>query len=254
MKGLILKDLMCLRKQRIIFSYLVVATLVLSVMFVLSAKFGNIYQASQEMITMDQIGGIAVDMIATEAILFFMLCPLAMAGEVTTVFVYDGRAEFGKVASSFPLTISKRVLAKFIAAFSMLFVGVVIDLLIAFVLSLMTDIVTFSEFFGIIISATSILLIYGGLAIFFCFCFGFGKESYAQGLAVILMVVTFALANFSKIKQFFIAEDGSDVDIVKNAMDALKYQYYIPLFIACLVMLLSYCCSVFVANRKRGMI
>ena len=39
MKGLVIKDLMCLRKQGIVFMYVVIATVVLAVMFVLSSQF-----------------------------------------------------------------------------------------------------------------------------------------------------------------------------------------------------------------------
>ena len=49
MKGLIIKDLMCLRKQRVTFCFTVLSVIVISVMFVLSAKFGNIASANQEM-------------------------------------------------------------------------------------------------------------------------------------------------------------------------------------------------------------
>ena len=56
MKGLVIKDMMCLRKQRVIFCYVVFCTVVLSVMFVLSAKFGNIAQAGQKMMVENGIG------------------------------------------------------------------------------------------------------------------------------------------------------------------------------------------------------
>lgn len=254
MKGLIIKDLMCLRKQRIIFIYLVVVTLVLSVMFVLSSKFGNIYLAGQEMIASEEMGGIAVDVIANEAMIFFMLCPLAMAGEVTAVFTFDAKAGFSNVAATLPLPISKRVLAKYLAAFTMLGIGVIVDMVISFILSRLTDIVTFSEFFGIIISVASVFLMYGAIAIFLCFCMGYGKEIYSQFLSIMIIAAFFVAVNFSKIKEFFIAMDGADMAIMKDALDMLKYQYYIPFSIAIIVVVVSYFGSVFVTKRKRGMI
>ena len=60
MKGLIIKDLMCLRKQLIIFSYVVIAVLVISVMFVLSARFGNIALANESMMLENNISSIDI--------------------------------------------------------------------------------------------------------------------------------------------------------------------------------------------------
>ena len=43
MKGLIIKDFMCLRRQQsVMFFYIIVVTIILSVMFVLSSSHGNI--------------------------------------------------------------------------------------------------------------------------------------------------------------------------------------------------------------------
>ena len=50
MKGLIIKDIMCLKKQLTVFIYVIIGVVVISVMYVLSAKFGNLALAGNEML------------------------------------------------------------------------------------------------------------------------------------------------------------------------------------------------------------
>ena len=42
MKGLIIKDVMCLKKQLTVFIFVLIGVVAVSIMYVLSAKFGNI--------------------------------------------------------------------------------------------------------------------------------------------------------------------------------------------------------------------
>ena len=50
MKGLILKDLLCLRKQLTNFCFVMAGVLIASIMYVLSARFGNMAKVGQEML------------------------------------------------------------------------------------------------------------------------------------------------------------------------------------------------------------
>lgn len=259
MKGLIIKDLMCLRKQRIIFIYTVVATVVLSVMFVLSARYGNIHAGTMQMVAEKQLNGVDVKNMGTMALVVFMILPIALVGDAATVFVYDGKAGFANVCATLPLSINRRVMAKFITVIMMFGIGVSIDLVISFVLSVLTDIITFSEFLGIIISTASVMGIYGSITIFYCFCLGYGKESYAQILSIFSMVVAFILINFSSVKKIITdmstPETGeNDLTYFTKILDFIKFRFYILFGIAVLVMIAAYFGTVIVAKRKRGMI
>lgn len=257
MKGLIIKDMMCLRKQRVIFIYTVVAVIVLSVMFVLSARFGNIALGNREMIAENQVSEVDVKNLSTMALILFMLIPIALVGDVSTIFLADGKAGFFNVSSTFPLSIAKRVAAKYITVFIMFGIGVAIDLLISFVLSLITDIISFADFFGIIISTASCMSIYGAITIMLCFLFGYGKESYAQICTILVMILSVIAVNFGKIKNIFISiSAGDDSSIVTgiNFIDFMKNKYYILLFVSIVVTSFSYLGSVNIAKRKRGIV
>ena len=168
MKGLVIKDLMCLRKQGIVFMYVVIATVVLAVMFVLSSQFGNIYIGNQQMIAESQLSGVDIKNLSSMMLDSFMMLPIALVGDVATIFLYDGKAGFGNVSATLPLPIYKRVMAKYLTVLMMFGIGVGVDLVISFVLTLLTDIVTFTDFLGIILSFASVMSIYGSLTILFC--------------------------------------------------------------------------------------
>lgn len=251
MRGLIIKDMMCLRKQRVIFIYTVVAVIVLSLMFVLSARYGNIALGNEMMIREEQVTDIDVKNLSTMALILFMLIPIAMVGDVSTIFLEDGKAGFYSVSSIFPIPLAKRVAAKYMTVLIMFGIGVSIDLAISFALSLITDIITFADFFGIIISAASLMSVYGSLTIMFCFLLGYGKESYAQIITLLLMLLSAIIPNLGKIKSAIV----SGVTINGNGfMNIIKHKSYIPFFVAVAVLFVTYTASVLIAKRKRGIV
>ncbi len=257
MKGLIIKDLMCLRKQLVIFAYVVVGVLVVSVMFVLSARFGNIASGNQEMMAENGLSHMDINNMATQVLMLFMLLPVACVGDFAKIFEEDGKAGFVKVSSILPLSVRQRVLAKFITVFAMFSAGTVTDLVIAFILSRLTDIITFKEFLGIIISAVSLVSIFSALVIVLCFVFGYGKEDYARILALLIMIVTALLANISKIREIIMAVrlgDDTNVNFLTDFIEYFQCKSYMLFLIAALTVMVSYFISVFVAERKRGVV
>lgn len=163
MKGLIIKDLMCLRKQGFTFIYIVISVLVVSVMYVLSAKFGNMAMGNQEMMMENSMTEIDIKNLSTIVLILFMLLPISMVGDVSAVFVADGKAGFSNVSASLPVSIEKRVLSRYITISVFFGIGVAVDLVIACILSILTNIISFQEFWGIIIVEASAMFIYGSL-------------------------------------------------------------------------------------------
>lgn len=255
MKGLIIKDLMCLKKQLIIFGYVVVSVLVLSIMFVLSSQFGNLAIANQEMMVENSMTDMDIVNLSTVFLMLFMLLPIAMVGDFACVFEEDGKAGFEKVSAILPLSLHKRILSKYMTILMMFGAGVGIDLLIAFVLSIITDLISFADFFGIIIAAASVMSIYGSLVIVFCFLFGHGKEDLARIATVLLLLGSIILLNFSKIKMILFnvsSETGTLPDF--RFVDFIKQQSGILFMAAVFVMFVSFFVSVTVAKRKRGIV
>lgn len=252
-----MKDLMCLRKQRVVFAYTIAAVLALSIMYVLSARFGNIAAANQTMMTDNQLSDIDIKNISTVALILFMLLPIAMVGDVTTIFRMDGKAGFSSVSSVLPLSIGKRVMAKYLTVFIMFGIGILVDLVISLILSVLTDIISFADFLGIILSAASLMSIYGALAIVFCFLFGYGKEDYAIVGSWAVILITAILANIKKVKLIFastVAANLDSVDFISDFLDFIKQKYFVLFAIAVIVITASYFVSVEIAKRKRGVV
>lgn len=259
MKGLIIKDLMCLRKQRITFLYIVAVVLIVSVMFVLSAKFGNIAVSNRYMIAENDLSEIDVKNLSSLALVLFMMLPIAMVGDIGTLFTADGKAGFANVSAVLPISIEKRVLAKFVTFISFLGIGVGADIVISLILSLLTDMVPFVEFVAMIITAASALFIYCSLFCLYMFIFGYGKESVAGGVSLLTIMLAIIAANFEKAIMIFIScfDDSApviDVNPINVVMDGIKDKCISVLIVAVVVGVLSYVLSVFLAKRKRGIV
>ena len=255
MKGLLIKDLMCLRKQCLLFVFLVFAVFIVSIMFVLSVRFGNMARLAQTESGLED----ELEMVSTFVLMLFMLLPISMTGDITSVFVADGKANFSRVSSSLPISIEKRLLSRYLMLGAMFGIGIGVDIVIAFILSLLTEIISFADFFGIIISAASIMLIYSALAILFCLMLDYGKEAYAQSCAISTMMLGFYIFSYKDINHLFTSiflESGEEAveSSFFHFLDFLKYKSYVVFIIAIVTVFLSYGLSLAVAKRKRGII
>lgn len=262
MKGLIIKDVMCLKKQLTVFVFVLIGVVAVSIMYVLSAKFGNIALAGREMLASEDATAVDVKNLSSMALVFFMMLPIATVGDMSNVFTADGKAGFARMAGALPISIKKRLLSKYLTIYALLGLGVIVDVLLAFVLSLLTDIISFADFFGIIISVSSVMGIYSALVIFFCVLYGYGKEDFAQISSLITMYLAFFLIRLDLIKQIIadIVAGGAGTEasdstlLLWQALDFIKEKFWILFVIAALVCVLSYVATLQVAKRKRGVI
>ena len=259
MKGLIIKDIMCLKKQLITFIYVLIAVCVISVMYVLSAKYGNLALAGRQMAETNQASDLDIKNLASLSLVLFMLLPIAVIGDMVNVFQEDGKAGFNRIVGAFPLSIKKRLLSKYISIYALFLIGVVVDLFLALLLSAITDLMTFGELLGVIISSASIMSIYSALVIFFCLILGYGKEPYAQFFSLFLMATVTVLANFNTVKKitaYIMTEDTNMLSGVSRwgALELVKNKAWLLLLIAVIVSISSYAASLIVAERKRGVV
>ena len=259
MKGLIIKDILCLKKQFMVYCYVLIGSLAVSVMFVLSAKFGNLADVNAVMLAENQMEPEDIKNMASFALIMFMLLPLAGVGDTLIIYEQDGKAGFYKLASTFPIPLHKRILSRFLSVFAILGIGIIFDTAIAALLSCLTDIMTFSEFMGVILSAASVLAIDASLAILYSNMLGYGKSTYVQILSLITMIMGYVLIRFEKIKE--IITNIVSVNVEDNAirkyrfwdfMDIIKHKAGILLALALTVMIISYIITCIMAKRKRG--
>lgn len=253
MKGLLIKDFFCLKKQLVNYGFIIVGVIVISVMFILSYNFGNIHAGFVQIMESEQNNETYVMRIARSAMLTFMLMPLACTADVVNLFTDDEKASFYKVAASFPVSVGKRVACRFIAAYSFIAIGVAVDVLMTVILSFMTDIISFGMFCNVIVSFASLILMYISIFILLAYLMGSEKITYVAVIPLLIGVAVYVVANFRKINDFITGvNDGALIELYDQATDFIFHKSYILFIAAVIISGVSYFAAVYTAGRKRG--
>lgn len=253
MKGLLIKDFFCLKKQLTNYVFIIVGVIVISVLFVLSYNFGNIHAGFEEMVDSGQNAESDIAMIATTALLLFMMIPLACTGDITNLFTDDENASFYKVASALPISIGKRVACRFLAGYLFIAVGMAVDFVMTVILSALTDIISFGKFCGVIVTFSSIMLMYVSLLILLMYVLGNGRSAYAGAIVLFLGAAVYVLANLSRFQAFMLGSDENALlDLYEQTTDFIFHKSYILLIAAVVLSGAAYLAAVQTANRKRG--
>ncbi|MCM1186955.1 MAG: ABC-2 transporter permease [Lachnoclostridium sp.] len=253
MKGLLIKDFFCLKKQLTNYVFIIVGVIVISILFVLSYNFGNIHAGFMEMVESNQNAESDITLIARSALLLFMMIPIACTGDITNLFTDDENASFYKIASALPISIGKRVACRFLAGYLFIAIGMVVDFILTIILSSLTDIISFGKFCGVIVTFSSVMLMYISLLILLMYILGNGKSTYAGTIPLFLGAAVYVLANFDKFKAVMTgSNENALLDLYKQTTDFIFYKSYI-LFIAAVILSGgAYLAAVQTAKRKRG--
>ena len=253
MKGLIINDFYCLKKQFMNYVAVIIGLFVITIMFILSFNYGNIYIARMDMISDGQATLADTIEFANRAMIFVMLLPIACAGDLDSLFRSDHQAGFYKIASGLPVSTAKRVASRFITALIFVGVGALIDIIISLVLSMLTDVVEFGEFANTIVSFSSLMFIYSCAVILLMYVFGDKVSGYAGFIPFITVVAGLIIAGFDGIKRFFVYEDDS---ILRHYFDNIHRlitgRSYVLLLTAIIAFFAVYPLSVFFAKRRKG--
>lgn len=250
MKGLVIKDFICLRKQISMFVMLLVMSVVIAIMFVLSARYGNLALAMNEMLESGDIDQLGIVNTASFAVMLFLFVPIAAVTDLGFIFKEDAKAGFENVAAILPLSIKQRVTARYITVFTILVAGVVVDSILCFVLSFFTDIMKFSESVNMIFAISALIASMSALLIFFCILLGKGKDEYAIVATTLVIVAIIAGVGFKRFKAF--VTEG--VDFISDMMTFIKTKAYMMVIVAVAITLICYLGSVVIAERKRGVL
>lgn len=253
MKGLLIKDFFCLKKQLINYGFIIAGVIVISVMFVLSYNFGNIHAGFTEMVDSGQNTGESITIIASNAMLLFMLIPIACTGDITNLVIEDEKASFYKVASALPVSVGRRVACRFMAGYLFIVLGAAVDLILSVILSSLTDVISLEKYCGVIITFASVMMVYISLFILFTYILGKGKTIYANILPLLIGLLVCICVSFNKIKAFLTdTDDNALMDLYNRTTDFMFYRSYILLIVAIIISGSAYFAAVYIAKRKRG--
>lgn len=253
MKGLLIKDFFCLKKQLINYLFVIVGVIVVSILFVLSYNFGNIHAQFTQLIDSGESTEAGVTMIASNVLLLFMLIPIACTGDITNLITDDEKASFYKVASALPVSVSIRVASRFLAGYLFIAIGVVVDVIMSMVISSLTGIISLEKFCGVIISFASIMILYVSLFLLLVYVLGKGKTTYAGVIPLLVGVIVYGWVHFDRLRAFLMDNnDDALMEIYQRTTGFMFYRSYLLLLAAVVVSFAAYTAAVWIAKRKRG--
>ncbi len=247
MKGLIIKDLYCLKKQFIMFSFIITGVVAVAIMFVLSEQYGNLRFAVSDM----QAAGFDITSIVKISVMFFMLLPLVCTGNIADSFADDRAASFYKTAASLPVSAEKRVLSKFLTAVLFLAVGLGVDIAMSAVISSVSDIIVFSKCAGALVSLSACMLIFMSLVILLNYA---GVPSmYSNFIPVGTAVIIILAIKIKDISNALFNDDfSSPARAFRALINVLESRAHIFVFAAVIISAGCWFVSVRLAKRKRG--
>lgn len=251
MKGLLIKDFYCLKRQLFTFICCSAGVLVIAVFVSISLQCGNLADGFERMLADRDLTNREVQALIQYCMLCVLLIPMAFTGNIADVFLDDSQASFQKLAGALPVSISERVGARYLSGLSFTLIGFLMDVGIVFVLSGVTELVPFWDFFGVLVSFASFMVIYLALFILFEYLFGVNQTSLAQVLPIIIIGTVLILPHIREIADIFLGEAGGGLNI-QAIPEFLMHRYYIPGAIALVLLIVSYGLSVWIAGRKRG--
>ncbi|MBP5262595.1 MAG: ABC-2 transporter permease [Clostridiales bacterium] len=251
MKGLIIKDLMCLKKMRATFVFVAVSSFVITVMALISARCGNIAIAQQEY----DLGISNMEMSPVHmlwyAVSVMVILPLVSIGDsLTLTFEADKASGFVPVAGALPVSVKQRVTARYITLFLTCGTGTVISLALSFILSLFTDIMTFGDFAGLVLSAASLILIFSALEMILIILLKMQNTDYVRIISLLIMASVFIIGSFGRIIDA--VRSMKTIELLTDGLLSLENRWFVLAAAAAVCLLVSYFVSTVMAERKRG--
>ncbi len=147
MKGLILKDIYCLRTRIMTYVLTLVAALVIGILISLSSEYGNlkldVFMGEDTSVSEDDMA--AYEMILGGATFLAILLPLGVGFDGIMTFNMDEKANFGDVLRTMPVKPIEIVLARYCTTYGFLLTGYVSSVLIALLISPVVEVFTLGE-------------------------------------------------------------------------------------------------------------
>lgn len=252
MKGLILKDIYCLRTRIMTYALTLVAALVIGILISLSSEYGNMRLD----VMMGDAAAVSEDDLAAHKVMLggatflAILLPLGVGFDGIMTFHMDEKANFGDVLRTMPVKPVEIVLARFSTAYGFLLTGYVSSILIALLISPVVEVFTLGEMIHAGTVMTCALAV--GLGVVCCALFMWKKKTCEYIFIGVFLGVyaIFAIAIVTLSNRY-----GDQVDAIMNTfMDKVKILFdncliwLIP--VALLMTVVCFFVSVLIVKRK----
>lgn len=252
MKGLILKDIYCLRTRIMTYVLILVAALAIGILISLSSEYGNMRLD----VMMGDAAAVSEDDLAAHKIMLggatflAILLPLGVGFDGIMTFHMDEKANFGDVLRTMPVKPVEIVLARFSTAYGFLLTGYISSILIALLISPVVEVFTLGE----MIHAGTVMTcaLAAGLGVTCCAYFMWKKKTVEYIFIGVFLgaYAIFAIAIITLSNRY-----GDQMDAIMNAfMDKVKILFenclvwLIP--VAFLMTVVCFFVSVLIVKRK----
>lgn len=252
MKGLILKDIYCLRTRIMAYVLTLVGALLLGILISLSSEYGNlrmdVFIGEDPTVSEEDIE--AHNIILGGATFLAILLPLVVGFDGTMTFHMDEKANFGDVLRTMPVKPGEIVLARFCTAYGFLLLGYVSSVLIALLLSPVVSIFTLGEM--IYYSSVMACVIAMGNGSVCCALYLWRQKTFEKVLVGLILA---AYIIFGMIIVWLDKRLGDELDVMLEQL----WEYGKTLIDTCLFWLIPltlilsvgyYFLSVFIVKRK----
>ncbi|MBR1866898.1 MAG: ABC-2 transporter permease [Lachnospiraceae bacterium] len=159
--GFVIKDMCILKKNLRVFVFVTIGVMVLGVLFVLSARYGNVADMLEEM----QDEPLAQEFVLVGAVWMVLILPLAFLSIVVECFKQDTAAGFLKVRRSLPVSCVEVVGARYITTILLAAIGLTGSLFAGFMVSLASDFYSYPVICQFAVGMCSVIFLYN-MAIF----------------------------------------------------------------------------------------
>ena len=252
MKGLILKDIYCLRTRIMTYVLTLVAALVIGILISLSSEYGNMRLD----VMMGDAATVSEDDLAAHKVMLggatflAILLPLGVGFDGIMTFHMDEKANFGDVLRTMPVKPVEIVLARFSTAYGFLLTGYISSVLIALLISPVVEVFTLGEMIHAGTVMTCALAV--GLGVVCCALFMWKKKTCEYIFIGVFLgaYAIFAIAIVTLSNRY-----GDQVDAIMNTfIDKVKIFFENSLVwlipVALLMTVVCFFVSVLIVKRK----
>lgn len=255
MKGLLIKDLYCLKKQIPFYIRATLGVLIVSVLFILSSKYGNIALVLSQVDNAKEEAALSV-LTYDIAILASLFIPIALGEMVTECFVSDSKASFEKVFYVLPVNNYKKVAGRYIVALLYIGLGSVCSLLVGTLLVLFSDIYTMFMVARIIVILSMCMIVF--MSIVLCADYYAGGRKCTMVTTGVFLGMFVVLYGYIASVMFRMPEEEMEKASIMAAEKLYvflregTYDIFILVFVAVVCLAISYFMSVKALERKTG--
>lgn len=253
MRGLIQKDMYCLRKNLRMFFCVTLGIIFLSVLFCLSSRYGNIAKGIEEMKAQSPMGEEVFYSFFQAAVWVTLFIPIAFVSMIVECFKEDRKAGFWKCMFSLPLSDRQIVGSRYLSCMLFALVGVCGSLLAGIAVSLTSQVFAFEKLCSYVLTFCAVLLIYMSIVMFLLYLLGVEKADLIQCIPflAVFLIAMVVVAN----KIFSMPEESLDamaITLFRKLADCLS-GYSMAFFCVALVcMALSYFGACQVIKKRKG--